>query len=402
MKKKIVIDPGHGGIDPGATGNGLLEKNLNLDICRRLAEKLAAYDADITLTRDSDTAVDLKNRADIANRTSADFFLSIHCNAGGGEGFESYAHITAPATTLSIREVLHREVARYCLERNIADRGMKLADFAVLRHSKMPAALLELLFVDHPRDAELLQNTLFLNGLASAVVQGLAGALSLEKKQDLGGTAPMGTPVKAPSETRPGQARAYLRGINPDAPDYVDIYASMELKYGIRWDAVFAQSCRETGFWKFGGLVKPDQNNFAGLGSFGGNPGASFPTPSEGIEAQFQHWHAYYYGGDLPAGRPVLDPRRDPVLKSGWAGKLVYVEDLGGHWSPNQEYGVVLVRDYLTPMKNTVVPEPPPPAWDPQAELDKLKKAGLIMSDHNPADFVTWGEFATVLNKILK
>lgn len=402
MKKVIVIDPGHGGIDPGAMANGLLEKNLNLDICRRLVEKLAPYEADIILTRDSDTSVNLKTRAEIANLAAADFFLSIHCNAGGGEGFESYVHIAAPATTLGIREILHREVARFFLERNIADRGMKAADFAVLRLSKMPAVLLELLFVDHPRDAELLQSGVFLNSLAAAAAQGVAAALNLDLKQDQGGSTPMGTPVKVPSETRPGQARAYLREKNPGAPDHVDIYASMGMKYGIRWDVVFAQSCRETGFWKFGGLVKPEQNNFAGLGSFGGSSGATFSTPAEGIEAQFQHWHTYYYGGDLPAGTPVLDPRRDAVLKSGWAGKLVYVEDLGGHWAPNREYGIIIVRDYLTPMKNTVVPEPPPPPWDPQAELDKLKKAGLIVSDHNPGDFVTWGEFATVLNKILK
>lgn len=399
--KKIVVDPGHGGNDPGASANGLLEKSLTLDICLRLVEKLAAYDAEIILTRDSDTLVDLIKRADIANRAAADFFLSIHCNAGGGEGFESYTHLDATASTLSTGEIIHREVAAFCLERNVADRGMKAADFAVLRLTSMPAVLLELLFVDHPRDAGLLQNEVFLRDLTSAVARGSATALGLSLKKDPGGSAQMTTPVKTLSETRPAQARAYLWEKNPQAPDYVDIYSFMEQRYGIRWDAVFAQSCKETGFWKFGGLVNPEQNNFSGLGSFGGNPGASFPSPAEGIEAQFQHWHSYYYGGDLPAGRPVLDPRRDAVLKSGWAGSLVYVEDLGGHWAPNREYGIFLVRDFLGPMKNIVVPDPTPPAWDPQLELDKLKKAGLIVSDHNPGDFVTWGELATVLNKIM-
>ena len=182
MKKIIVIDPGHGGSDPGASANGLLEKNLNLNICLKLVEKLSEYDADIILTRDSDTAVDLKKRADTANRAPADLFLSVHCNAGGGEGFESYTHLDATASTLSTGEIIHREVAAFCLERNVADRGMKAADFAVLRLTAMPAVLLELLFVDHPRDAGLLQNEVFLRDLTSAVARGSATALGLSLK----------------------------------------------------------------------------------------------------------------------------------------------------------------------------------------------------------------------------
>ena len=152
---------------------------------------------------------------------------------------------------------------------------------------------------------------------------------------------------------------------NPKAPDYVQIYADLGAKYGIRWDAVFAQSCKETGFWKFGGLVKPEQNNFAGLGSFGGQKGASFATPSDGIEAQFQHWHVYYYGGNLPAGTKVLDPRRDAVIKSGWAGKLQYVEDLGGRWAPSADYGSSIVNDYMKVMQSLEVQTPAQPTSNP-------------------------------------
>ncbi|MFZ5631759.1 MAG: N-acetylmuramoyl-L-alanine amidase [Bacillota bacterium] len=396
-RKQIVIDPGHGGSDPGGMAGRLVEKDLNLDISRRVADKLAAYEAEVLFTRQGDTTVGLKERADIANSGPAGFFLSIHCNSGGGEGFESYVHPGAPAATLNIREKLHREVARFALERNIADRGMKAANFAVLRLAKMPAVLLETLFIDHPRDAELLRDHSFLNDLTAAISLGVAAALDLAPKVP----GEIRTPAKVPADTRPAQARLFLAGKNPAAPDYVDMYVSMEQRYGIRWDAVFAQSCKETAFWKFGGLVKPEQNNFAGLGAFGGNPGAGFRTPAEGIEAQFQHWHVYYYGGDLPAGSIPLDPRRDAVLKSGWAGRLEYVEDLGGRWAPGPDYGVSIVRDYLTPMKNTAVPEPPAPPWNPQQEIDNLKKAGLIVSDHNPEDFVTWGELATVLNRIM-
>lgn len=399
MKKKIAIDPGHGGSDPGATANGLFEKDFNLDICRRLVQKLASYEAETILTRDSDTYVGLKSRADTANRQAADFFLSIHCNSGGGKGFESYIHPGASPANLAIRDTLHREVARFMLSQNLVDRGMKAADFAVLRYASMPSALLEVLFIDNPGDVQKLQSDSFKDALAGTIARGLAVALNLDPVP--GQPAQTRTPAKVPADTRPDQARRFLAGKNPSAPDYVDIYASMERRYGLRWDAVFAQSLKETGFWKFGGLVQPGQNNFCGLGAFGNNPGASFRTPEEGVEAQFQHWHVYYFGGNLPPGAPVLDPRRDAVLKSGRAGTLEFVEDLGGNWSPSPDYGASIVRDYLVPMKNTALPEPAPGPWDPQAEIDKLKKSGLIVSDHSPADFVTWGEFATVMNKLL-
>ena len=89
---------------------------------------------------------------------------------------------------------------------------------------------------------------------------------------------------------------------------------------------------------------------------FGNQHGASFTTPSDGIEAQFQHWHAYYYGGNLPSGTKVPDPRRDAVLKSGWAGKLQYVEDLGGRWAPSPDYGSSIVNDYMKVMQSSESP----------------------------------------------
>lgn len=393
--KKIVIDPGHGGRDPGATSGGLAEKDFNLDICLRLAEKMAVYQAEILLTRVDDTYVSLKERTDRANSFQADFFLSIHCNAGGGKGFESYVHPDATGASRAAREILHREVAGFLKAAGTADRGMKLADFFVLRMTGMPSTLLEALFIDHPGDVKLLREQSFLDSLAEAVSRGLAGALELP------GAWQKKTPARVPADTHPEQARRFLAGKNPAAPDYVDIYASMEARYGIRWDAVLAQSMKETAFWRFGGLVKPDQNNFSGLGAFGSNPGARFRTPEEGIEAQFQHWHVYYEGSDLPPGAAVLDPRREAVLSSGMAGTLEYVEDLGGHWAPSPDYGASIVRDYLDPMKSIPLPEPPPATWDPQGEIDKLKKSGLIVSDHSPGDPVTWGEFSTVMNKLL-
>ena len=97
--KTICIDPGHGGKDSGALGpSGLREKDVALTVALLLATELSR-DAKIVLTRENDVFVELSERAAIANRAGADFFLSVHCNSGepgSGEGFEVY---TTPGLT---------------------------------------------------------------------------------------------------------------------------------------------------------------------------------------------------------------------------------------------------------------------------------------------------------------
>ncbi len=342
---KLIIDPGHGGKDSGAVGNGLKEKNLNFEISKKVVDRLSAYEVNASLTRTADIYLLLKERCNIANNLQADYFCSIHINAGGGTGFESYVHTKASQQTEKLRQVIHNTVAGYYKKAGFPDRGGKKANFAVLRDTRMPAVLLENLFIDSPNDSKKLKDSGFIDGLAKAITSGLVSALGIPLKPLLNKT-----PAKVEGKAAADRARSFLHSKNVHAPDYIDIYIDMGKKYGLRWDAVFAQSCKETAFWKFGGDVKPGQNNFCGLGTFGGKPGASFESPSDGIEAQFQHWHVYFYGGDLPAGVKDLDPRRNAVLSSGNAGKLQYVEDLGGRWAPSKDYGDSIVRDYLAHM----------------------------------------------------
>ncbi len=342
---KLIIDPGHGGKDSGAVGNGLKEKNLNLDISKKVVDNLSAYEVNASLTRSSDIYLLLKERCDIANKLQADYFCSIHINAGGGTGFESYVYTKASQQTEKLRQVIHNTVAGYYKKAGFPDRGEKRANFAVLRDTKMPAIILENLFIDSPNDSIKLKDAGFIDGLAKSIANGLVSALGIPLKPLLNKT-----PVKVKAKATVDQARSFLHSKNVHAPDYIDIYINTGERYGLRWDAVFAQSCKETAFWRFGGDVSPNQNNFCGLGTFDGKPGASFSSPCDGIEAQFQHWHVYYYGGDLPAGVKELDPRRNAVLSSGNAGTLQYVEDLGGHWAPSKDYGASIVNDYLAPM----------------------------------------------------
>lgn len=179
MEKKIVLDPGHGGEDPGAVGFGLEEKNINLDIARRVRTKLTNY-ADVQLTRTSDTFVSLAQRANFSNKFGADLFLSIHVNAGGGTGFEDYIYSKALQETKKIREELHKEMAAFYKAQGFPDRGMKEANFAVLRETKSPAILLENLFIDRSEDAVKLVDPAFREGIAEAIAKGVIRVMDLD------------------------------------------------------------------------------------------------------------------------------------------------------------------------------------------------------------------------------
>lgn len=178
MTKKIVIDPGHGGHDTGAVGFGLQEKNITLDIALRLRSLLANY-SDVTLTRDSDVFISLSDRAAIANKLGADLFVSIHVNAGGGTGFESFIYNSALAQTELIREKIHKLIAAFYASQGLSDRGMKRANFAVLRQTVMPSVLLENLFIDNQKDASKLNDAGFRKGIAATVSDSIVKALNL-------------------------------------------------------------------------------------------------------------------------------------------------------------------------------------------------------------------------------
>ena len=186
-KKMIVLDPGHGGQDPGAVANGLVEKFIVWELAQKVKEKLAGTNAEVIIVQPSlsnpqSTAWDeLYKPPREANRLKADFYLSLHVNAGGGEGFESFLHPASKNKQADVlRNRLHSQIMQYLARHKVKNRGCKYADFAVLRLTNMPAVLLECLFMDHTRDAELLKNHDFLDGLANEIAYGLIVALALE------------------------------------------------------------------------------------------------------------------------------------------------------------------------------------------------------------------------------
>lgn len=200
---KIFIDAGHGGTDPGAVGNGLLEKVLTLTIAKKIDSLLKGYDDVLTkMSRTGDAPLSLKQRTDSANAWGADFFLSIHINAGGGTGYEDYRYntLTASNATGKIQAAIHDAVMAELKTYGVKDRGAKSAKFHVLRESNMSAALSENLFIDRKEDAELLKRNDVLDAIARGHVAGLAKAFNLKKKATTTPAKTRTSPFKTPAK----------------------------------------------------------------------------------------------------------------------------------------------------------------------------------------------------------
>ncbi|MER7419712.1 N-acetylmuramoyl-L-alanine amidase [Micromonospora peucetia] len=178
---KVYIDPGHGGTDPGAIGNGLQEKALTLDISLQLRSILLAnWGVDVRMSRTTDITRSLAYRTDDANAWGANLLVSVHINSGGGTGFESYRYPTASAATVNLHNALHpRVIGAQRTIGSVTDRGLKTANFHMLREAAMPSVLTENLFIDTLADANLLKRADFITATARGHAQGIAAYLGL-------------------------------------------------------------------------------------------------------------------------------------------------------------------------------------------------------------------------------
>ena len=431
---KVCIDPGHGGYDPGGIGNGLREKDLTLDLCLKLKSLLEFNGISVILTRDGDYAPghyendqkgDLGARVNSAELGGAELFVAVHINAGGGTGVEVLVIRTGGRAELAANKVLP-----YLVQTGgWPNRGVKTQNIMVLRETSMPAILTENGFIDKVTDASKLKEPNFRQALAVAHAKGICdyfgivykepisaqpspsvmyrvildgkqtmalssqeSAITEVKKAVDNGLASAGvvqrtidnvnvfeyvptsnvpkTPIMGEETITIEQCKQFLSKYNSKAPDLIPLYKKNGEILGIRWGYAVAQMIRETGYLRFTGVVKAEQNNFVGIGAVGnGAQGATFSSQEEGVLAHLEHLFAYASTDPLPMEVQKVDPRFDLVER----GSCANWEDLNGRWAvPGDGYGEAVVRIYNEMAKEMIS----------DSEVSILRKISQIISNY--------------------
>lgn len=185
---KVFLDAGHGGHDSGVASNGLREKDLVLKIALKTRDILLNEysNIEVKLSRDTDKFVLLNDRARMARDWGADAFVSIHLNGFNGKanGIETFMHSNSTASS-PLRQSLHSAIkSKLEKYRSITDRGVKSANFAVLRgtYQTMYSVLTESLFLDNKADAEILKKESGINDIARGHAEGIADFFDLKRK----------------------------------------------------------------------------------------------------------------------------------------------------------------------------------------------------------------------------
>lgn len=184
----IVIDPGHGGSDPGAVNRylGLQEKSINLDICLRLKELLTRRGWTVRMTRETDRdvswarspdRVELGMRTWVSQEVKADLFISVHCNASTSSALNGSTYHWCKPEDLNLARSLLGSLSQGT---GIVDHGLVRNRFFVLRHNKVPAVLVETAFISNPTDATRLAD----QRIRQKIAENLAEALTLHMARE--------------------------------------------------------------------------------------------------------------------------------------------------------------------------------------------------------------------------
>lgn len=188
----IVIDPGHGGLDAGASRGDLVEKEITLQIAKKLEQILGQAGAMVVLVRSNESDLagdeftgairehkkeDMKKRVEIANEAKADLFISIHTNAVPGptwSGAQTFYKPDSPESKQTAKAI-QQELKRILGNTN---RSIGAGNFYVLKNVNMPAVLVEVGFISNPEEGRLLSESQYQTRVAYAIMAGIASSLN--------------------------------------------------------------------------------------------------------------------------------------------------------------------------------------------------------------------------------
>ncbi len=192
-KRVIVVDPGHGGKDPGTIGfSGNYEKEVNLEISKKLKKKLKSNGYKVILTRDSDEYVDNLLRAKTANKKRARVFISIHCNSmENNSSVDGVQVLYYPNRESTIGDLNNNELAQIMMNSMVNGTGAKdkgiieRKNLIVLNQTKMPAIIIECGFLSNKNEEKLLLTEDYQNKIVDSIIDGLEEYLSLNTGSEM-------------------------------------------------------------------------------------------------------------------------------------------------------------------------------------------------------------------------
>jgi N-acetylmuramoyl-L-alanine amidase len=170
----VVLDPGHGGVDGGTHWNGLLEKTLTLDVAKRVETALREDGVTTVMTRRSDKAVSLDDRARMANRFPKSLLVSIHFNASPETDYNGHETFYRSESGKRVAECIQKSLAKSIPGK---DRGVTNNNFAVLTRTKGVAVLIECAFISNKAEAKRCDDPEFRQKLAAAIARGILRAM---------------------------------------------------------------------------------------------------------------------------------------------------------------------------------------------------------------------------------
>lgn len=340
---RIAYCAGHGKYTPGKrTPADEREWNFNNANVKAFEEEMTKYEG-VELLRTDDptgnTDVGLTNRTSKANAWGADIYLSFHHNAYNGvwgthTGSETYYWDGTNKWTEESRK-LATEVQKAIVKAyGLKDRGVKRYNFHICREMRCPAILIESGYMDSSIDIKAMRQSAYLERLGRFVAQQVGLLYKLKRKAPAG--VPADQALTGKSIISVEAMKAYtLKGnptpkINTSIDNLIDLFIEEGNREGIRGDLVYCQALKETGFFAYGGIVLPKQNNYGGIGALNDNAkgdAASFATPADGVRAMIQHAKAY--ANKEAVTTKIIDPRFTKVTR----GSAPKVTDLGGRWA---------------------------------------------------------------------
>ena len=423
MRKKIVLDAGHALTTGGKqTCNGSLgvvkEWTMNNAVCDYIAELLKIYDVEITRVDDITGKIDVpvQERSKKINQIHPDLFISIHHNANTGQWGEwtgtcAFYSLNKPQRDADLAKALSDEMQKQV---GLKNRGA-LQDYSYLgftlhmlreTNPMIPSVLIEGGFMDSIVDYPVITSENGQRAYAQAVANVCISYLNLPsgestKKIDESQVVS----IMGDSVLHPAQMAAFLLSKNPKpalssgctALQLAEHYISEGNADGVRGDIAFCQAMQETGYFKFGGDVLPEQNNYCGLGATNTTAkgkGAWFESPQMGVRAQIQHLKAYASKDALR--NPCIDPRFSHVSR----GIAPHWSDLNGRWAfPGNNYGQSILKIYNSvanyknytvnnPIDNPVIQPDKPKNGDPLGDVFYSDITAYINGNAIPASVI--------------